>query len=149
MSSVDGFTLSPDTSGVRSQTFARMSPVASLVPLADSITAETKDRRHALFMACRDEAKAQRIDLDDFGTNVTVEDFEQVRRALGIARWNVVGNSYGTTVVMTLMARHPEAIRSAVLDSVYPPDLVLPPWSARIAAARTAFFGMCLSHCLI
>ena len=30
-----------------------------------------------------------------------------------------------------------------MLDSVYPPDLVLPPWSARVAAARTAFFGMC------
>ncbi len=111
--------------------------------VADSITAETKDRRHALFMACRDAAKAQGIDLDDFGTSVTVEDFEQVRRALGIARWNVVGNSYGTTVAMTLMARHPKAIRSAVLDSVYPPDLVLPPWSVRVAAARTAFFGMC------
>ena len=65
------------------------------------------------------------------------------RQALGVARWNVVGNSYGTTVAMTLMARHPEAIRSAVLDSVYPPDMVLPPWSARVAAARTAFFRVC------
>lgn len=111
--------------------------------VADTITAETQDRRRALFMACRDAAKAQGVNLDDFGTNVTVEDFEQVRQALGIARWNVVGNSYGTTVAMTLMARHPEAIRSAVLDSVYPPDLILPPWSARVAAARTAFFGMC------
>ncbi len=111
--------------------------------VADSITIETQDRRRALFMACRDAAKAQGIELDDFGTNVTVEDFEQVRQALGIARWNIVGNSYGTTVAMTLMARHPEAIRSAVLDSVYPPDLVLPPWSARVAAARTAFFAMC------
>ena len=111
--------------------------------VADSTTTQTQDRRRALFMACRDAAKAQGIDLDDFGTNVTVEDFEQVRQALGVARWNVVGNSYGTTVAMTLMARHPEAIRSAVLDSVYPPDSVLPPWSARVAAARTAFFAMC------
>ena len=111
--------------------------------VADSITTETQDRRRALFMACRDTAKAQGINLDDFGTDTTVEDFEQVRQALGIARWNVVGNSYGTTVAMTLMARHPEAIRSAVLDSVYPPDQVLPPWSARVAAARTAFFAMC------
>jgi pimeloyl-ACP methyl ester carboxylesterase len=111
--------------------------------VADSITAETQDRRRSLFLACRDAAKAQGINLDDFGTDATVEDFEQVRQALGVARWNVVGNSYGTTVAMTLMARHPEAIRSAVLDSVYPPDLVLPPWSARVAAARAAFFGMC------
>ncbi len=111
--------------------------------VADTITPETQDRRRALFMACRDAAKAQGIDLNDFGTNVTVEDFEQVRQALGVAHWNVVGTSYGTTVTMTLMARHPDPIRSAVLDSVYPPDLVLPPWSARVAAARTAFFGMC------
>ncbi len=111
--------------------------------VADTITAQTQDRRRALFLACRSTARAQGVNLDDFGTNVTVEDFEQVRQALGIARWNVVGNSYGTTVAMTLMVRHPEAIRSAVLDSVYPPDLVLPPWSARVAAARTAFFGMC------
>ena len=117
--------------------------LGAVFAVADNITTETQDRRRALFMACRDAAKAQGINLDDFGTDVTVEDFEQVRQALGIARWNVVGNSYGTTVAMTLMARHPEAIRSAVLDSVYPPDLVLPPWSARVAAARTAFFGMC------
>ena len=111
--------------------------------VAGSPAVETQDQRRSLFMACRDAVTAQGISLDDFGTDVTEEDFEQVRQALGIARWNVVGNSYGTTVAMTYMARHPEAIRSAVLDSVYPPDLVLPPWSARVAAARTAFFGMC------
>lgn len=111
--------------------------------VADVLSAEAQARRRSLFMACRDAAKGQGISLDDFGTAATVEDFEQVRRALGIARWNVVGNSYGTTVAMTLMARHPEAIRSAVLDSVYPPDSVLPPWSARVGAARTAFFEMC------
>ena len=117
--------------------------LGAVFAVADGITTETQDGRRALFMACRDAVKAQGVNLDDFGTNVTVEDFEQVRQALGITRWNVVGNSYGTTVAMTLMARHPETIRSAVLDSVYPPDLVLPPWSARVAAARTAFFGMC------
>jgi len=111
--------------------------------VADAITTDTQDRRRALFMICRNAVKAQGIDLDDFGTNVTVEDFEQVRQALGIARWNVVGNSYGTTVAMTLMARHPETIRSVVLDSVYPPDLVLPLVLDRVAAARTAFFAMC------
>ncbi len=71
-----------------------------------------------------------------------MEDFDQVRQALGIARWNVVGESYGTTVAMTLMARHPGTIRSAALDSVYPPD-PLPSWSARVAAARAAFFATC------
>jgi pimeloyl-ACP methyl ester carboxylesterase len=93
-------------------------------------------------MACRDEARARGIDLDDFGTATTVDDFDQVRQALGIARWNVVGESYGTTVAMTLMARYPGTIRSAVLDSLYPPD-PLPAWSARVAEARDAFFALC------
>ena len=45
-------------------------------------------------MACRNQAIAHGIDLRDFGTLVTAEDFDWVRRALGIARWNVVGKSY-------------------------------------------------------
>jgi len=46
---------------------------------------------------------------------VTVEDFEWVRRALGIKQWNVYGESCGTTVAMTLAATHPDAVRSLVL----------------------------------
>jgi pimeloyl-ACP methyl ester carboxylesterase len=105
-------------------------------------TAEQEAQRRSTFMACRDEARARGIDLNDFGTAATAEDFERVRQAFGITRWNVIGESYGTTVAMTLMAHHPDTIRSAVLDSVYPPD-PLRPWSARVAEARAAFFAMC------
>ncbi len=100
-------------------------------------------RRRELFQACRTEILASGIDLADFGTTVTVEDFEMVRRALGIASWNVFGVSYGTTVAMTLLALHPEPIRAAVLDSVYPPDPILPPWSQTAARARDAFLAAC------
>jgi pimeloyl-ACP methyl ester carboxylesterase len=58
--------------------------------------AQAQARRRSAFTACRNEARAKGIDLDDFGTAVTAEDFEQIRQALGIARWNVVGESYGT-----------------------------------------------------
>ena len=100
-------------------------------------------RRRSVYAACRRDAVAAGIDLDDFGTTVTVEDFESVRKALGIARWNVFGVSYGTTVAMTMLALHPETIRSAVLDSVYPPDPILPPWPVTVARARDAFFAFC------
>jgi len=110
--------------------------------VAATPTAAVQAQRRSVLMACRNEAKVQGIDLDGFGTAATVEDFDQVRQALGIMRWNVVGNSYGTTVAITLMAQHPATIRSAVLDSVYPPDPI-PPWSARVAEARAAFFAMC------
>lgn len=102
-----------------------------------------EEQRRALFAACRKEAEAQGIDLTGFGTPVTVEDFDRVRQALGIERWNVFGVSYGTTVAMTLMARHPETVRSAVLDSINPPDPILPPWSANVADAIKAFLAFC------
>lgn len=96
----------------------------------------------AAFTACRMEAVARGLDPDEFGTTVTAADFEWVRRALGVAKWNVYGESYGTAVAMTLMASHPETVRSAVLDSVYPPD-PSPLWSAQVARAREAFFAYC------
>jgi pimeloyl-ACP methyl ester carboxylesterase len=105
-------------------------------------TGDAMSKRRAAYFACRDQAIRRGIDLKDFGTSVTVEDFEWVRQALGIERWNVYGESYGTAVAMTLVALHPEAVRSAVLDSIYPPDPV-PLWSAVVSAARDAFFAHC------
>jgi len=102
-----------------------------------------EEQRRALFAACRKEAMAQGIDLADFGTPVTAEDFDRVRQALGIERWNLFGVSYGTTVAMTLMARHPETVRSAILDSINPPDPILPPWSANVTDAVKAFLAFC------
>ena len=110
---------------------------------AVAVDRESEVTRRAVFAACREQAVASGIDLADFGTSVTVEDFERVRKALGIARWNVFGVSYGTTVAMTMLARHPDTIRSAVLDSVNPPDPILPPWSLNVANAREAFFASC------
>jgi len=99
-------------------------------------------RRRAVHMACRAEATAHGFDLKDFGTSVTVADFEWVRRALGVERWNVYGESYGTAVAMTLVALHPETVRTAVLDSIYPPD-PRPMQSVNVADALDAFFRYC------
>ena len=65
------------------------------------------DARRAAFDACRREALSRGIDLSNFGTRVTTDAFETVRRALNIARWNLYGASYGTDVAMTLAALHP------------------------------------------
>ena len=117
--------------------------VNAIAAVATGPEAEMQARRRAVYAACREQAAAQGIDLKDFGTSVTVEDFNTVRQALGVARWNVFGVSYGTTVAMTLMARYPETVRAAVLDSVNPPDPLLPRHSANVAAARSAFFRFC------
>jgi pimeloyl-ACP methyl ester carboxylesterase len=102
-------------------------------------------RRRAVYAACRAEASAHGIDRRDFGTRVTVADFEWVRRALGIKRWNVYGISYGTTVAMTLVTLHPDTVRAAVLDSLYPPD-PRPMQSANVADVLAAFFRYCAGN---
>jgi pimeloyl-ACP methyl ester carboxylesterase len=48
-------------------------------------------------------------------------DLEDLRKALRIRQWNVVGESYGTHLALVAMRRFPRGIRSAVLDSVAPP----------------------------
>jgi pimeloyl-ACP methyl ester carboxylesterase len=110
--------------------------------IAANDIADVLAERRAAYMACRDDAIRRSIDLANFGTAVTAEDFEWVRQALGIARWNVYGESYGTAVAMTLTAMHPDAVRSVVLDSIYPPDPA-PPWSTVVSDARDAFFAHC------
>ena len=114
---------------------------ASIALLSDG-TQEAEARVRALHRSCHDEAVARGIDLAQFGTPTTAEDIDQVRRALGIKQWNVYSKSYGTTVAMTLMALHPDTLRSVVLDSVYPPD-PMPPEESIIATARGAFFDAC------
>jgi pimeloyl-ACP methyl ester carboxylesterase len=112
------------------------------IAVATDATDDALARRRIVYAACRAEATAHGFDLKDFGTSVTVADFEWVRRALGIGRWNVYGESYGTAVAMTLVALHPDTVRAALLDSIYPPD-PRPTQSASVADALDAFFRYC------
>ncbi len=112
------------------------------IAVVEQRTQDTLARRRDVYAACRDAAIAHSIDMRDFGTRITVEDYEWVRQALGVDRWNVYGESYGTTVAMTLVSLHPRHVRSVVLDSVYPPD-PMPARSTVVAAARDAFFAYC------
>jgi pimeloyl-ACP methyl ester carboxylesterase len=105
-------------------------------------TEEEMGRRQAAYLACRDQAIGHGLDLKDFGTRVTVEDFESVRQALRVARWNVYGESYGTAVAMTLVALHPSSVRTVVLDSIYSAD-PMPLRSTIVSDAREAFFAHC------
>ena len=112
------------------------------VAIATEATDDALAKRRAVYAACHAGSTARGVELKDFGTSVTVADFEWVRRALGLERWNVYGESYGTTVATTLVALHPETVRAAVLDSIYPPD-PRPMHSANVADALDAFFRYC------
>jgi pimeloyl-ACP methyl ester carboxylesterase len=60
-----------------------------------------------------------------YTTTIAVADLEAVRQALGAPQFDLVGVSYGTRMAQQYLMRHPDAVRSVVLDSVAPNELVL------------------------
>src|SRR4051794_10952134 len=69
--------------------------------------------------ACRDRLSA-RADLTKYTTDDWISDIDDVRRALGYGRIDLTGLSYGTAAALAYIARYPQHVRSAVLQSVAP-----------------------------
>ena len=91
-----------------------------------------------LVNACRDSLAAGR-DLRAYTTSRAVRDLDAVRALLGYEALNLYAVSYGTRVAQHYARRHPERVRSMVLDGVVAPGTVLGP---RIALdAQTALDG--------
>lgn len=55
-----------------------------------------------------------------YTTMESIKDLEEVRNALKIKKWNIIGISYGTRKALTYMKMFPDAIRSVILDGVVP-----------------------------
>ncbi len=81
-----------------------------------------ESRQEAALVACRERLLAAGIDLAQYDTPATAADVADLRTALGIDEWNIFGISYGTAVALEVLRSHPEGVRSAVIDSVVPPD---------------------------
>lgn len=75
-------------------------------------------------------ALAARADVRYYTTSLAVQDLERVRAALGYARVNLYGSSYGTRVAQHYLRRFPGRVRSLILDGVVPATLVLGPGTA-------------------
>jgi len=67
----------------------------------------------------------ERADPRYYTTTLAVGDLEKVRLALGAPRFDLIGGSYGTRVAQQYLMRHPDAVRSVVLDSPAPNQLIL------------------------
>ncbi|MDX1394290.1 MAG: alpha/beta fold hydrolase [Gemmatimonadota bacterium] len=68
---------------------------------------------------CRD-ALAEHARLDLYTTPLSVDDVDELRTWLGYDAVNLLGVSYGTRVGQVYMRRHPQAVRTAILNSVAP-----------------------------
>lgn len=100
--------------------------------LADSIAAleqaglsrpEIKARTIQYYRDCRDSLKVKNIDINAFTTFQIAADADEIRKQLGIAKWNVYGVSYGTQVAMEYMRKFGAGISNVVLDSPFPPNV--------------------------
>ena len=69
--------------------------------------------------ACR-ERLSKVADLTQYTTDNTVDDVEEVRAALGYPQLNLMGGSYGTRLVLVYLRRHPDRVRTAIMDGVVP-----------------------------
>ncbi len=70
--------------------------------------------------------KSLAADTRQYATWIAVRDFEAVRAQLGAEKVNLWGGSYGTRAALEYMRQYPQRVRTAVLDGVAPPDMVLP-----------------------
>ena len=83
-------------------------------------------------------------DLGFFTTTLAMQDLDAVRRQLGAEHINLVGVSYGTRAALEYMRQFPNAVRRSVLDSVAPPDMILPTsFSTDGQAALDAMLDAC------
>ncbi|MBA3927951.1 MAG: alpha/beta hydrolase [Xanthomonas sp.] len=92
----------------------------------------------------RDCAAALQADPRFYTTTDAVRDLDSVRKALGVAKINLVGGSYGTRVAQQYAMRHPDSTRAVVIDGVVPNELVLGSEHARnLDAALALQFQRC------
>jgi pimeloyl-ACP methyl ester carboxylesterase len=81
-----------------------------------------------------------------YTTTIAVGDLETVRQALGGAQLDLIGVSYGTRMAQQYLKRHPDAVRSVVLDSPVPNPLILvTDWAGNLESALKQIFDGCVA----
>ena len=60
-----------------------------------------------------------------YTTSIAMDDYNQVRQAMGYEKINLIGVSYGTRAAQVYLRLFPETVRSVTLDSVVPMQLAL------------------------
>jgi metal-dependent hydrolase (beta-lactamase superfamily II)/pimeloyl-ACP methyl ester carboxylesterase/Tol biopolymer transport system component len=91
----------------------------------DLISKESDDKFVERLRDCHNDLLAQGIDLTAYNTVENAADVNDLRAALGYEQFNLYGTSYGSRLALTVMRYYPGTVRSAILDSVFPPDVNL------------------------
>ena len=83
----------------------------------------TEPQERDILLRCRADLDRRKIDLAQYGTPALADDVADLVKVLGLGKVNLYGISYGTRWALETMRRHPNIIRSVVLDGVYPPQI--------------------------
>jgi pimeloyl-ACP methyl ester carboxylesterase len=84
---------------------------------------EAATREVAFMKGCWDNFVEQGINLDMYNTARNADDLNDLRIALGYDDINIYGTSYGTRYALYFMRIYGEHVRSAIIDSVFPPQI--------------------------
>ncbi len=82
-------------------------------------------------------------DLTQFHSVHAIHDFERVREHLGYPQVNLYGGSYGSRAGLIYMREYPASVRSAVLDAVAPPEVVVGPFGRHGAHSFNLLVEQC------
>lgn len=69
---------------------------------------------------CRNRFNSQGIDLSAYNTLESAEDINDLRLALHLDSLNLVGISYSGGLMLTMVRKHPEGVRTLILNSPLP-----------------------------
>ncbi len=86
----------------------------------------------------------QDADVRFYTTHNAVQDLDEIRRALGYEKIDLLGGSYGTRVALHYMRQFPESVRAVAIDGVAPPHTVYAAqFSRAFEATLEAVFKQC------
>jgi pimeloyl-ACP methyl ester carboxylesterase len=83
---------------------------------------ERNQREVEFLLDCHDDLRDQGIDLSAYNSSENAADVNDLRIALGYEWINLYGISYGSRLALNVMRAHPQGIRSAIIDAVFPPQ---------------------------
>ncbi len=97
-----------------------------------------------LLSKCKETMKEDGVDLAGYNSRENAADFEDLRKALGYEKWNLLGASYGSRLGLTIMRDFPNSIRSSILAGIAAPETNL--LNGNIKNFETSLFNV-LQRC--
>ena len=101
------------------------------------------ERALAAAKTCRAQLTSQGVDVTAFNSEESADDIEDLRKALGYDQIDLFGTSYGTRLALVVLRRHPEHVRAAILDGVFPPQKGARSTGEETVEAFKALFAYC------